>query len=151
VGAAVGRRRRCRRQPLSASVFGVGDDAEGLVVVVGVVPDVGVVLGAAADDDAPFAAVVQARGVDGVFAVVVAAFAGQEAFVVAEVLAVVGGVDVVLVGEDAVDDVVGLRRQHVHGAGVRQRGDVVLVGDRALGRGAAGGPIARRVTGRVAG
>ena len=86
-------------------------------MVVGVVPDIRVIFGTAADNDAACTAAGIARGGHGVFAVVVTALLRQASLVVAEVLAVVLRVDVVLVGQDAVDNIVGLLRQGIYCAG----------------------------------
>ncbi|SMG07840.1 Major Facilitator Superfamily protein [Corynebacterium pollutisoli] len=110
------------------SLLRIGDETEALVVVVGVVPDLGVGLRAAADDDALRAAVVEARGVDGVAAVEVAVLGGQQALVVAEVSAVLARVLVGAAGEDVVDDGFGLvgKRRDLAGVDAADEGGGLL-------------------------
>ena len=76
-------------------------------MVGGVEPLVDVAVRPAAGDDAARAAVVHARGVHGVLAVVVARLLGQDAFVVAEAAVVVVGVGEGAAGFDEVDGVPG--------------------------------------------
>ena len=76
-------------------------------MVSGVKPLVDVAVRPTAGDDAPRAAVVHARGVHGVLAVVVARLFGQDAFVVAEAAVVVVRVGEGAAGFDEVDGVPG--------------------------------------------
>lgn len=91
-------------------------------MVVGVVPDLRVLLGAAADDDALGPAVVEARGVHGVAAVVGVVLVREDVLIVAEVAAVLARVGVGPAGEDVLDDRVGLIGEGVHGADVQPGG-----------------------------
>ena len=97
-------------------VLRIRNQTERLVVVVAVEPHVGVGFGPAADDDASFSPVVEARGVHGVAAVVAVAFFWEDAFVVAEVSAVFTGVFVGSAGEDVLDDGFGFAGEGVDGA-----------------------------------
>src|SRR5690606_9633257 len=107
---------------IPALVLRIRNLTERLVVVVGVVPDLRVLFGAAADDDALGPAVVQSRGVHGVAAVVGVALVREDVLVVAEVPAVLARVGVGPAGEDILDDRVGLIREGVHGADVQPGG-----------------------------
>lgn len=96
-----------------ALVLSVGYLAEALVVIGRVIPDIRVVFRATTDDNAACATTGIARGDYRVFAVVAAVFPGQESLVVTKVLAVVGSVQVILIGQDSIDDVIGLFWQRV--------------------------------------
>lgn len=107
----------------------VWDFAEAFEVVVGVVPHFGVGVGAASYYESAFAAMVQAGGFDGVFAVVTGAFLGEEAFVISEVFAVVVAVVGFCVGVDVFDLLERFVGEGVDWAG----GDAVDCAGRGLG------------------
>ena len=92
-------------------IFSIGDDAEGLVVVLGVKPHVRVGFAPATGNNAPFTPMIQAGRVHGVFPVIVTANVGELFFMVAEPFIVVLRVFVGAAGQNVVNGVHGLLRQ----------------------------------------
>ena len=103
-----------RSCPNNLLIFSIGDDAEGLVVVLGVKPHVRVGFASAAGHNAPLTPMIQAGRVHGVFAVIVTANVGELFFMVAEPFIVVLRVFVGAAGQNVVNGVHGLLRQRIN-------------------------------------
>ena len=103
--------RSCPDNPLLLSIR---DDAEGLVVVLGVKPHVRVCFAPAAGHNAPLTPMIHPGCVHGVFAVIVTANVGELFFMVAEPFVVVLRVFVGTAGQNVVNGVHGLLRQRIN-------------------------------------
>ena len=95
-------------------LLSIRDDAEGLVVVLGVKPHVRVCFAPAAGHNAPLTSMIQAGRVHGVFAVIVTANVGELFFMVAEPFVVVLRVFVGPASQNVVNGVHGLLRQRIN-------------------------------------
>lgn len=95
-------------------LLSIRDDAEGLVVVLGVKPHVRVCFAPAAGHNAPLTPMIHPGCVHGVFAVIVTANVGELFFMVAEPFVVVLRVFVGTAGQNVVNGVHGLLRQRIN-------------------------------------